>query len=55
MAGVARAPVKSRLSGKASRHVEFSEEGEEDLAGTLNYAIPTGHMPKPHVVPDYVM
>ncbi|XP_053153977.1 occludin/ELL domain-containing protein 1 isoform X2 [Hemicordylus capensis] len=39
--------------GKVTRHVEFSEMAE-DLE-MLNYAIPTGHNPKPHVIPDYIM
>ncbi|XP_015262290.1 PREDICTED: occludin/ELL domain-containing protein 1 [Gekko japonicus] len=41
-------------SGKVSRRVEFSEVAEEDPA-LLNCSIPTGHHPKPHVIPDYVM
>ncbi|XP_048354175.1 MARVEL domain-containing protein 2-like [Sphaerodactylus townsendi] len=41
-------------SRKVTRRVEFSEKGEEDPT-MLNYSIPTGHHPKPHVIPDYVM
>ncbi|XP_054835263.1 occludin/ELL domain-containing protein 1 isoform X2 [Eublepharis macularius] len=39
---------------KVTRRVEFSEKGEEDPA-VLSCAIPTGHLPKPHVIPDYVI
>nr|XP_034975216.1 occludin/ELL domain-containing protein 1 isoform X3 [Zootoca vivipara] len=37
---------------KVARHVEFSEKGEDPEV--FNFAIPTGHHPKPHIVPDYV-
>ncbi|XP_060089388.1 occludin/ELL domain-containing protein 1 [Heteronotia binoei] len=41
-------------SRKVTRRVEFSEKGEEDPA-VLNCSIPTGHHPKPHVIPDYII
>ncbi|XP_032992523.1 occludin/ELL domain-containing protein 1 [Lacerta agilis] len=37
---------------KVARRVEFSEKGGDPEV--LNFAIPTGHHPKPHIVPDYV-
>ncbi|KAF7235919.1 MARVEL domain-containing protein 2 [Varanus komodoensis] len=41
------------LARKATRHVEFLENGE--VPERLNLVIPTGHNPKPHIVPDYVI
>ncbi|KAH0625975.1 hypothetical protein JD844_034371 [Phrynosoma platyrhinos] len=40
-------------AGKVTRRVEFSEKVE--APETLSGAIPTGHTPKPHVVPDYLL
>uniref|UniRef100_A0A8C8S2I4 MARVEL domain-containing protein 2 n=1 Tax=Pelusios castaneus TaxID=367368 RepID=A0A8C8S2I4_9SAUR len=45
-------PAK-HLPGKVSKQLEFSEKGE--ASGAVNFSIPTGHTPKPHVVPDYVV
>ncbi|XP_063311524.1 occludin/ELL domain-containing protein 1 isoform X1 [Pelobates fuscus] len=33
--------------------IHFSDKGSE--TGALNYSVPIGHRPKPHVVPDYVL
>ncbi|XP_042335864.1 MARVEL domain-containing protein 2-like [Sceloporus undulatus] len=40
-------------AGKVTRRVEFSEKVE--APETLSCAIPTGHTPKPHIVPDYLL
>ncbi|KAL8177581.1 UNVERIFIED_CONTAM: hypothetical protein K2H54_013656 [Gekko kuhli] len=45
---------ETQPSRKVTRRVEFSEKAAEDPA-LLNYSIPTGHHPKPHVIPDYVI
>ncbi|XP_072834098.2 occludin/ELL domain-containing protein 1 [Pogona vitticeps] len=42
-----------RPPGTSIRRVEFSEKSEDPER--LNYAIPTGYNPKPHIVPDYIM
>nr|XP_033809952.1 occludin/ELL domain-containing protein 1 isoform X2 [Geotrypetes seraphini] len=39
--------------GKFSQHIQFSEEGDNQEA--LNQSIPTGHTPKPHMIPDYIL
>ncbi|XP_061456794.1 occludin/ELL domain-containing protein 1 [Rhineura floridana] len=44
---------KAQPAWKVSRRVEFSEKGEDPEL--LNYSIPTGHNPKPHIVPDYII
>ncbi|XP_030075301.1 LOW QUALITY PROTEIN: occludin/ELL domain-containing protein 1 [Microcaecilia unicolor] len=38
--------------GKFCKHIQFAEEG--DNQGALNQSIPTGHTPKPHMIPDYI-
>lgn len=40
-------------AGRATNQIHFSEKG--DNQATLNRSIPTGHIPKPHVIPDYLM
>ncbi|XP_075467358.1 occludin/ELL domain-containing protein 1 isoform X2 [Ascaphus truei] len=41
------------LKGRVTKTIHFSEKGSD--TGILNHTIPTGHHPKPHVVPDYVL
>lgn len=38
---------------RVSKRIHFAEEGEDP--GKLNRSIPTGHVPKPRVVADYIM
>ncbi|XP_077188078.1 occludin/ELL domain-containing protein 1 [Paroedura picta] len=45
---------ETQPSRKVTKRVEFSEKDQEGPT-VLNYSIPTGHHPKPHVVPDYVI
>ncbi|KAK6468263.1 MARVEL domain-containing protein 2 [Huso huso] len=40
-------------AGRATNQIHFSEKG--DNQATLNRSIPTGHIPKPHVIPDYLI
>ncbi|XP_067416013.1 occludin/ELL domain-containing protein 1 [Emydura macquarii macquarii] len=42
-----------RLPGQVTKQLAFSEQGE--ASGPLSCAIPTGHTPKPHIVPDYAV
>ncbi|XP_029469856.1 occludin/ELL domain-containing protein 1 [Rhinatrema bivittatum] len=46
-------PLDGSSRGKFSKLIQFSEEG--DNQGVLNQSIPTGHTPKPHMVPDYIL
>ncbi|XP_074834391.1 occludin/ELL domain-containing protein 1 [Carettochelys insculpta] len=39
--------------GKVTKQLCFSEKGE--ASGVQSCSIPTGHTPKPHVIPDYVV
>ncbi|KAM4807923.1 occludin/ELL domain-containing protein 1 [Rhinophrynus dorsalis] len=38
--------------GRVTKTIHFSEKGSD--SGGLNRSIPTGHRPKPHVIPDYI-
>ncbi|XP_069504911.1 occludin/ELL domain-containing protein 1 [Ambystoma mexicanum] len=39
------------FQGKVTKSIHFSEAAQ----GVLNQPVPTGHIPKPHVMPDYVL
>ncbi|KAM8960475.1 occludin/ELL domain-containing protein 1, partial [Pelodytes ibericus] len=41
------------IKTRVTKSIHFTDKNND--IGALNYSIPTGHRPKPHVVPDYVL